>query len=273
MSLHIACISSTPRASLISLTLALQPVLGRLKENPADRAANNILWLFPRLVLRRDPPKIKSQGRLSQRRREMLLPHADAAPAGDCLSQRISRFTRSGDWEELHEDYIAVAQSAPRDRSPRAAAARAPHHAHTRTHAAHAHAAALPRAPPRRAKPKQPPHAPSPKLHRKRILRATSPRSPPPPPSLQAHQHLVFLAARQQDEPPISRIRLAHRRVLICNFRVVHVHPPPLISRRAAPCSAPVCTAAAPRPSTQPRPGSAPGRVWKRVRGRAAARG
>jgi hypothetical protein len=110
MSLNIACIRRIPRASLISLTLALQPVLARLKENPTDRAAKNILWLFPRLVLRRDPPKTaKSQGRLSQRRREMLLRHADAAPAGDCLSQRISRFT-SGDWEELHEDYIAVAR-------------------------------------------------------------------------------------------------------------------------------------------------------------------
>ncbi len=85
MSLHIACIRRIPRASLISLTLALQPVLARLKENPTDRA-NNMLWLFPLLVLRRDPPKtVKLQGHLSRRRREMLLRHADAAPVGDSL--------------------------------------------------------------------------------------------------------------------------------------------------------------------------------------------
>jgi hypothetical protein len=110
MSMHIACIRRIHRASLISATLALQPVLARLKENPMDRAANNIMWLFPRQVLRHDPPKTgKAHGRLSQRRREMLQRHADAAPDGDCMSQHILRFS-DGVWEELHEDYLVVAR-------------------------------------------------------------------------------------------------------------------------------------------------------------------
>ena len=127
MSLHISCIRRIPRASLISLTLALQPVLARLKENPTDRAASNILWLFPRLVLRRDPPKTgKAQGRLSERRREVLQRHADAAPAGDCLSQRIATGRSYARTTWRLPGWASTARSALTQKKPRSTPSRLP---------------------------------------------------------------------------------------------------------------------------------------------------
>ncbi len=69
---HIACVNRIPRSLLIDVTEALAPILRALRKDRTNVAANNMLWLFPHLVLRKDAVKSdNAQGRrMSSRVRE-----------------------------------------------------------------------------------------------------------------------------------------------------------------------------------------------------------
>jgi hypothetical protein len=107
---HIACVNRIPRSLLIDVTEALAPILRALRKDRTNVAANNMLWLFPRLVLRKDAVKSdNAQGRrMSSRVRERYNAYKAALPPGDRMSTRVRRFC-NGDWQGLLEDYKAVA--------------------------------------------------------------------------------------------------------------------------------------------------------------------
>ena len=83
-------------------------VLSRLRADELDVAAHNILFLMPRLILRRDPAKGDTTHNGRAERDALLRDHALAMPAGDCLKMRMERF-KNGDWQNLYEDYERAA--------------------------------------------------------------------------------------------------------------------------------------------------------------------
>ena len=83
-------------------------VLSRLRDDPCDAAAHNILFLIPRIIFRRDPAKGDTIHNGRAERDALLRDHALAMPAGDSLKMRIQRF-KNGDWQCLYEDFVRAA--------------------------------------------------------------------------------------------------------------------------------------------------------------------
>ena len=101
----IGTVRRIPRSVLLDFQHALVPLLERLDANPHDTAANCVLYLMPRMVLRRDPPKDNSTvGRRRAAHAAALREHAEMLPAGDCIAARVLRFA-NGEWERLLSDY------------------------------------------------------------------------------------------------------------------------------------------------------------------------
>ena len=104
----IQCARRVPRSSQLDYDSIISMVLSRLRDNPCDVGANNVMFLMPRIILRRDPAKGDTALNGRAVRDAMLRDHALAMPAGDCLKMRIERF-KNGDWQCLYEDYVRAA--------------------------------------------------------------------------------------------------------------------------------------------------------------------
>jgi hypothetical protein len=81
-----------------------------LTSAPTDVGANNILWLFPRIVLRRDMGKDLAKGGRRGHNRAAEREYINAVGPDDNLSNRIKRFT-NGDWQGLYRDYQTAANA------------------------------------------------------------------------------------------------------------------------------------------------------------------
>jgi hypothetical protein len=105
----VPCARRIPRSLQLDFDLIMSMVLSRLRGDPCDLAANHMLFLIPRIILRRDPSKGDTSNNNGRAARDALLRnHALAMPAGDCLKIRIERF-KNGDWKCLFEDYLRAA--------------------------------------------------------------------------------------------------------------------------------------------------------------------
>jgi hypothetical protein len=104
----VQCVRRLPRSMHQEFDLTVSMVMSRLREDPCDVAAHNILFLIPRIILRRDPAKGDTSHNGRSARDALLRDHALAMPAGDCMRMRIERF-KNGDWQCLYEDYERAA--------------------------------------------------------------------------------------------------------------------------------------------------------------------
>jgi hypothetical protein len=104
----IQCVRRIPRSIQQDFDLMASMVLSRLRADKLDVAAHNILFLMPRLILRRDPAKGDTTHNGRAERDALLRDHALAMPAGDCLKMRMERF-KNGDWQNLYDDYERAA--------------------------------------------------------------------------------------------------------------------------------------------------------------------
>jgi hypothetical protein len=106
-----------PRSLQQEFDLVVATVLSRLNADPNDTAGHNIMFLIPRIILRRDPAKGDTAHNNSRTDYlNHLREHAEAMPAGDCLKMRIERF-KNGDWECLFDDYLRAADVQRRHRA------------------------------------------------------------------------------------------------------------------------------------------------------------
>lgn len=105
---RVRTIESIPHAHRPRIARALAPVWAALSADPHDVAHNNALALFARWVLRRD--NVRSSSSRRGRKKKVAAPPVDANAPADNTATRIQRFV-DGDWEGLHRDYIAAANS------------------------------------------------------------------------------------------------------------------------------------------------------------------
>ena len=81
----IQCVRRLPRSMQQDFDRVVSMVMFRLRDDPCDVAAHNILFLIPRIILRRDPAKSDTTHKSRAARDALLRDHELAMPAGDGL--------------------------------------------------------------------------------------------------------------------------------------------------------------------------------------------